>query len=78
MSRISYAQSSEQESTGPPITDRGMIAQLGQSADEQLAQRLPHLLREKQLKWNESDKIFASRWITESSVLVGTKCNKVK
>ncbi len=42
-----------------------------------VAHRLPHLLREKQLRWNESDKIFASQWLSENNVLVGTKCNKV-
>ena len=79
MSRASYTQYSDQETVAPrPIPDREMITQLGESAVEQLAQRLPHLLREKQLKWSESDKIFASRWITESNVLVGTKCNKVR
>ncbi len=45
--------------------------------DRVVAHRLPHLLREKQLRWNESDKIFTSQWLSENNVLVGTKCNKV-
>ena len=48
-----------------------------EEVENTVAQRLPHLLREKQLRWNESDKIFTSQWLSESSVLVGTKCNKV-
>lgn len=43
-----------------------------------LSQRLPHLLREKSLDIGKTDKVFASEWITEEEVVVGTKCNKVR
>ena len=42
-----------------------------------VSQRLPHLLREKALDIGKTDKVFASEWITEEEVVVGTKCNKV-
>ncbi len=55
-----------------------VIGQLAEAdMDNFVAQRLPPLLREKQLRWNESDKIFASQWLSEDHVVVGTKCNKV-
>ena len=42
-----------------------------------LACQLPNLLREKRLDMGESDKIFASEWLSEDQVVIGTKCNKV-
>ncbi len=59
-------------------SERRVIGQLAEAdMDNFVALRLPPLLREKQLRWNESDKIFASQWLSEDHVLVGTKCNKV-
>ena len=43
-----------------------------------LSRRLPSLLREKPLDIGRTDKVFASQWITEEDVVVGTKCNKVR
>ena len=42
-----------------------------------LARRIPHLLKEHKINLGEEDKIFASEWLTENDVIVGTKCNKV-
>ena len=56
----------------PPLgweTSRGLGAAV--------SRRLPHLLREKTLDIGKTDKVFASEWITEEEVVVGTKCNKV-
>lgn len=79
MSRTSYSLSSEGGSSQEEAsTDLyGPISSSENATYEQLAHKLPYLLKEKQLKWGESDKIFTSEWLTESNVLVGTKCNKV-
>ena len=42
-----------------------------------VSRRLPHLLRERALDIGKTDKVFASQWITEEEIVVGTKCNKV-
>ena len=42
-----------------------------------VSRRLPYLLRERPLDIGKTDKVFASDWITEEDVVVGTKCNKV-
>ena len=41
------------------------------------SRRLPYLLQERVLEIGRKDKVFASQWITEDEVAVGTKCNKV-
>ena len=43
-----------------------------------VSRRLPYLLRERPLDIGKTDKVFASDWITEEDVVVGTKCNKVR
>ena len=43
----------------------------------ELSRRLPPLLREKRVELGQTDKVFASQWLTEDEVIVGTKCNKV-
>ena len=70
-----YTYSTSDSTVGEESRMIGCLAR--EEVENTVAQRLPHLLREKQLRWNESDKIFTSQWLSESSVLVGTKCNKV-
>lgn len=48
------------------------------SMGQTVSRRLPYLLREKALDIGKTDKVFASEWITEEEVVVGTKCNKVR
>ena len=54
------------------LSERPGPSSLGPS----ISRRLPHLLQEKALKIGKTDKVFASQWITEDAVAVGTKCNK--
>ena len=42
-----------------------------------IERHLPHVLKEKRLEVGECDKIFASQWLSEDLVIIGTKCNKV-
>ena len=41
------------------------------------ALHLPEALRESELKFGETDKIFAAEWLNEDHIICGTKCNKV-
>ena len=55
------------------LSQRSGTCTFGHSA----SRRLPYLLRERVLEIGRTDKVFASQWITEDEVAVGTKCNKV-
>jgi len=44
---------------------------------ESIARRVPQLMREIPIDIGSSDKVFSSEWLTETTLLVGTKCNKV-
>ena len=44
---------------------------------ESIARRVPQLMREIPIDIGSSDKVFSSEWLTETTVLIGTKCNKV-
>lgn len=73
MAGIHYLSRKEQHPDNQPPIE--LTNDLSFSYD--LARRLPHLLKEKTLDLGEIDKIFASQWLTENEVVVGTKCNKV-
>jgi WD repeat-containing protein 40A len=42
-----------------------------------LSKRLPAALKENMISLNETDKVFASEWISEQYVAFGTKCSKL-
>lgn len=42
-----------------------------------LSYQLPRLLKEKELRLGQINKIFASQWVTDHHVAFGTKCNQV-
>ncbi len=44
---------------------------------QKIARRLPHLLNEINIDFGTSDKIFSSQWLSETEILIGSKCNKV-
>ena len=42
-----------------------------------MSKRLPGALKENTISLKETDKVFASEWISEQYVTFGTKCSKV-
>lgn len=42
-----------------------------------VSQHLPATLVEKEFDFGTMNKIFASKWLNDDQVVVGTKCNKV-
>jgi WD repeat-containing protein 40A len=41
------------------------------------ASRLPFTFQERQFSLMSVDKIFASQWLSESHLIIGTKCNRI-
>ncbi len=50
---------------------------IGEEFRYEIARRLPLLLTEKKLDFDNCNKIFSTSWISEDLVIAGTKCNKV-
>lgn len=44
---------------------------------QKIARSLPFLLKEINIDFGTSDKIFSSQWLSETEILIGSKCNKV-
>ncbi|KAK0054019.1 DDB1- and CUL4-associated factor 12 [Biomphalaria pfeifferi] len=42
-----------------------------------VSQHLPSILKEKEMNLGTINKIFASKWLNDSQVVIGTKCNKL-
>lgn len=57
-----------------PERETDYLANFGRSVSRQL----PHLLCERRFEFGTCDKIFCSEWLSETNVVIGTKCNKVK
>ena len=45
---------------------------------DHLSQNIPSVLTEKELNLGAMNKVFASKWLNGSQVVLGTKCNKVR
>ena len=43
-----------------------------------VSQHVPAILSEKELDLGTMNKVFASKWLNDSQVVLGTKCNKVR
>lgn len=52
-------------------------ASLDITAQKFACRKLPRLLKERELKLEAIDKIFAANWLNERQVVVGSKCNKL-
>lgn len=52
-------------------------AMIGDEFRCEIARRLPYRLTEKQLDFNDHNKIFSACWLSEDLVVAGTKCCKV-
>lgn len=44
---------------------------------QKIARHLPTLLKETSIDIGTCDKIFSSEWLSETEILIGSKCNRV-
>ena len=42
------------------------------------ARKLPSIIKEREFSLPETDKIFASEWLSDTEIVLGTKCNKIQ
>ena len=76
---VRYLQGREFRLDTPELTPRLPDLSRVNTGDlsEQLSRHLPHLLSERVLNLGETDKIFASTWLSEDMALLGSKSNQV-
>lgn len=77
---VRYVQGREFRLDTPELTPRlPDLSRVNTGGDltEQLARHLPHLLSERVLSLGETDKVFASTWLSEDMALLGSKSNQV-
>ncbi|TPX39276.1 hypothetical protein SeMB42_g04923 [Synchytrium endobioticum] len=73
--------SAKRQRRSPPSCNRSSWreppADLADSISSIVARKIPSLLREREIDMSGLDKIFASAWLSDKEVVVGTKCDRL-